>query len=166
MNPTTSTHEPPPPTGAANFDDDIVDHAIELQAAEERQTAVLAQHAWNGRPLHPFTIRRETLYFRLRAANDALPLSVVRKHPEAFLQDAMIILWLCAHEPADWTPMRARNDLLLETIETWAEENIHRPQQTEAIDLALQILREGDTTRAVPRPSERKGDDLGNLPCP
>lgn len=163
---TPASPPPQPLDQEPRFDDDIVDHAIEVQAAEERQAAVLAQHAWNGRPLHPFTIRRETLYFRLRAANDALPLSVVRKHPEAFLQDAMIILWLCTHEPADWTPMRARNDLLLETIETWAEESIQRPQQTEAIDLALQILREGDTTRAVPRPSERKGDDLGNLPCP
>jgi len=161
-----STTPPPSPLGTAEFGDDLLDEQIEQVAAEQRQAAVLAQHTWNARPLHPFSIRRETLYFRLRAANDALPLSVVRRHPEAFLQDAMIILWLCAHEPADWTPMRARNDLLLETIETWAEESIRRAEQTDAIDLALQILREGDTTRAVPRPSDRKGDDLGNSPCP
>ncbi len=161
-----TTSPPSPAPEAPQFEDDIVDHAIEQRAAEERQTAVLAQHTWHDLPLHPFTIRRETLYFRLRAANDALPLSVVRKHPEVFLQDAMIILWLCSHEPADWTPLRARTDLLLETIETWAEQHILRHQQTDATDLALRILREGDCTRAQPRPSERKGDDLGNSPCP
>lgn len=161
-----STTPTPSPLGTAEFGDDLLDEQIERVAAEQRQSAVLAHHTWHGQPLHPFSIRRETLYFRLRAANDSLPLGAMRKHPEAFLQDAMIILWLCAHEPADWTPMRARNDLLLETIETWAEDNIHRHEQTDAIELALKILREGDTTRAVPRPSDRKGDDLGNSPCP
>jgi hypothetical protein len=148
------------------FEDDLLDHQIEAQAAEERQSAVLTQHAWNGRLLHPFSIRRETLYFRLRAVNDCLPLHVVRRHPEAFLSEAMIILWLCAHEPQDWQPLRGSNALMMAAIETWAEENIAREQQTQAVELALEILRLGDCTRAVPRPAERTGDDLGNLPCP
>lgn len=146
--------------------DDILDTTLETAAATDRQTAVLASaaHTWNGQALHPFSIRRESLYFRLRAANDPLPAPVLMRSPGALLIDAMIILWLCAHEPKDWQPLRGSNAALMEVIETWAEENIQRPQQTEAIDLALLILREGDATRAQAQPSDRPGneDRLGN----
>lgn len=145
-----------------SFDDDIIDTQIDAAAAVERQDSVLANHQWNGSPLHPFSIRRETLYFRLRAVNDALPLHVVRRHPEAFLHEAMIILWLCFHEPAAWDQLRSDNSRLMNVIESWAEKNIKRPQQSQAIELALQILHEGDCTHAIPRPSDRQGDELGN----
>lgn len=149
---------PPPET----FDDDILDTQIEAAATAERQDATLAAHTWNGTPLQPFSIRRETLYFRLRAVNDALPLHLVRRHPESFLHEAMIILWLCFHEPAAWAHLRSDNARMMDAVETWAEKNIARHQQSQAIELALQILREGDSTHAIPRPSDRQGDDLGN----
>ena len=152
----------PESTPDESFDDDIIDAQIEAAAAVERQDAVLASHAWNCTPSQPFSIRRETLYFRLRAVNDALPIYVVRKHPEAFLHEAMIILWLCYHEPSAWEHLRSNNSLLINEVETWAEKNIRRNQQSQAIELALQILQEGDATHAIPRPSDRQGDELGN----
>lgn len=156
-----------PGAQSAEFADDIIESNLESEAAEERQAAVLAAHEWNGMPLHSFSIRRETLYFRLRAINDSLPLAAIMRHSEAFLHEAMIILWLCAHKPAAWRPHRARLDDLMDEIEEWAESNIQRHQQTEAIELALLILRQGDSTRAVPRPSDRgREDDSGNSPCP
>lgn len=146
--------------------DDILDTTLEAASATDRQTAVLASaaHTWNGQALHPFSIRRESLYFRLRASQMPLPIQTIMAHPESFLQDAMIILWLCAHEPKDWQPMKGSIDQLMDAVETWAEKNIQRLQQTDATLLAMQILREGDATRAQAQPSDRPGseDRLGN----
>ncbi len=155
-----------PPSAPYDPADDILDNPIDQQAAIERQAAVLGSsgHTWAGRQLHPFSIRRESLYFRIRAIAAPLPLKVVIANPETFLQDAMIILWLCAHEPADWNPMRGSAEQLLEAVESWAEENIPRALQTDAVALATQIFREGDSTRALPQPSDRQEAEerLGN----
>ena len=144
------------------FEDDVIDQQLADAAAAERQTAVLTTHAWQGTPLQPFSIRRETLYFRLRTLNDSLPIHLVRKHPESFLQEAIILLWLCLHTPEDWNPMRGNAALLMEQIEQWADEHLTRADQMPAIEIALQILSTADSTRAISRPSDLKGDDLGN----
>jgi len=147
---------------APTFEDDIVDQQFADAAAADRQTAVLSSQQWHGTPLQPFTIRRETLYFRLRALNDSLPIHLVRKHPESFLQEAIILLWLCLHTPEDWNPMRGNAALLMEQIESWADQHLTRADQMPAIELALQILSSADSTRAIPRPSDLQGEDLGN----
>jgi len=150
------------PPNPSTFDDDIVGQQLAEAAAAERQTAVLSSHHWRGTTLHPFSIRRETLYFRLRALNDSLPIHLVRKHPESFLQEAIILLWLCLHTPEDWNPMRGNAALLMEQIEHWADTHLQRADQMAAIELALQILSSADSTRAITRPSDLQGEDLGN----
>jgi hypothetical protein len=150
------------PSQPSTFDDDIIGQQIADEAAAERQTAVLSSHQWQGITLQPFSIRRETLYFRLRALNDSLPIHLVRKHPESFLQEALIILWLCLHTPDHWNALRGNAALLMEQIEQWADENIRRADQMPAIELALQILSSADSTQAISRPTHLQGEDLGN----
>lgn len=148
-------------TTLPEFEDDILQERT-AAAAQERVAAYDAAFAWHGRDLEPWTIGREQLYLKLRAADAALPLHLALQHPESFLGDAVKVLYLCAHQPAEWRHLRADVPAFLEAVEAWAGSAILRDEQSDAIETALRILNAASSTRAVPRPGEKGGDDLGN----
>lgn len=143
--------------------DDRDGAAFEHEAEVRRQDAYAAVYEWRGAELRPWSIGREQLYFRLRAADASLPLAVALQHPETFLGDAVKILYLCHHEPAEWRYLRSDVAAFLEAIEAWAEQHIPRHLQSDAMELGMRILNDSASTRAVPRPSSRQGgEDPGN----
>jgi hypothetical protein len=136
--------------------DDIADTQYETNAAEQREDVVTGGLAWRGQPLKPWSIDREGLYFKLRVADGCLPMTQLRTHPEVFLSDAVKILYLCCHEPEEWHHLRTNHLAILRQSEAWAQANIPRNMQTEAIGLAMQILSQATITEAIPEPSSRQ----------
>lgn len=135
---------------------------IEAQAQQQREKAYDGIYHWQEKPLEPFSIGREALYLQLRSMNAAVPLEVAVRHPESFLGDAILILFLCSHRPENLASVRHDFTAFFVAIDAWAEQNIPRRMATQAIGLALQILNDSDSTRAVPRPSGRENPDEGN----
>jgi len=149
---------------------DTVPEAVLNAAQTERENAFEAEHAWpvwieqkqcfQSMPLHGYSSGREALFYKLRAADGALPLSKTLEQLTTFLSDAIKILWLCSHEPQEWRMVRGDLSLFLETIEAWGDVNVPRSMHVAAVNLALQIFNEASINKAVPEPSER--GDLGN----
>jgi hypothetical protein len=139
-------------------------------ANEEREAAFDAEHCWpvwneqrggfEPVTLHGYSSGREALFYKLRAADGALPLSRTLEQLTTFLGDAIKILWLCCHEPTDWRNLRGDMSAFLEAIEAWGDRNVPRSKQVEAVNLALQIFNEAGVNQAVSEPSERA--DSGN----
>ena len=90
----------------------------------------------------------------------ALPLSKTLEQLTTFLADAIKILWLCSHEPADWRGLRGDLPAFLEAVEAWGDRNVPRSKQVEAVNLALQIFNEAGINQAVAEPTDRA--DSGN----
>ena len=135
---------------------------LEAAAADRRAMAYDATYTWHGKELQGWSIGREQLYFKLRAADAAVPLHVALRHPETFLGDAMKVLYLMHHIPAEWRDLRMDLPSFIEAIDAWAAENIPRAEQSEAIDLALRVVNDSGSTQAIPRPTGKKSPDEGN----
>ena len=149
---------------------DAVPEAVLNAAQTERENAFEAEYTWpvwkeekccfQPALLYGYSSGREALFYKLRAADGALPLSKTLEQLTTFLADAIKILWLCSHEPADWRMVRGDLPLFLETIEAWGDVNVPRSKHVAAVNLALQIFNEASINKAVPEPSER--GELGN----
>ncbi len=159
-----------PKKSARKVHRDEVPEAVLNAAQTERENAFEAEHTWpvwneqkccfQPALLHGYSSGREALFYKLRAADGALPLSKTLEQLTTFLADAIKILWLCSHEPADWRMVRGDLPLFLETIEAWGDVNVPRSKHVAAVNLALQIFNEASINKAVPEPSER--GELGN----
>ena len=155
----------PPKKPSRKIHRDSVPEADLQKAHAEREQAFEAEHVWQvwnqeaGRfetkLLHGYSSGREALFYKLRAADGALPLAKTLEQLTTFLGDAIKILWLCSHEPSDWRLLRGELPLFLETIEAWGDLNVPRAKHVEAVNLALQIFNEAGVNRAVPEPSDR-----------
>ena len=81
---------------AAVFEDTGKPEGLEDQAAsaERRQDAFDSSDAytWQGQALHPYSISRESLFFRLRAHERAPSLYASLADPQGFLEDALRIV--------------------------------------------------------------------------
>lgn len=110
---------------------------------------------WHGKKLAPFAIDREGDWRAHRAALGAPEL--VKVFGEAFLSDALRILFFCSHEPEQW--LAAGDSIALEKrIRAWAAENIAAGEQSAATILAIEIFNSAYVNRAVP---EEAGGDAG-----
>ena len=131
-------------------------------AALARRTAFhAAPFQWHGMDLHPFTPSREDLwsFLRERAGHPSLP--VIYNGPgRLFRADAVIILWLCHHTPAQWKNHLHDHDAWLTAITEWGddEKNIGYDLDLDAVSLAYKIFNRAHSTRAVsaddPPPSD------------
>lgn len=111
----------------------------EGEAARHRQTAFDSSPYWQGQPLQPFSVSRETLFLQLRVAAGAPPLYTAMADAEAWYADAVRIAWLCTHLPADWQELRARPLELQAAIDEWADTAIESAR--DKVDLVLLTLR-------------------------
>lgn len=131
---------------------------------KRRQAAFDSTYVWDEGELFPFSISRESLFAQLRLAMGAPPLGMCLGDQDAFLAEAMRILYLCCHEPRVWQRLRVDPLMLQERIDAWAEANIAPHRYGEVTVLAMRIYADAHENRHEPAPLPTKGhgDDLGN----
>jgi hypothetical protein len=128
----------------------------------ERARAFDAEYEWNGKPLHPFSIERESLFCEQRLAAGAPPIVKTSGDFNGFLADALRILFICSHKRENFRVLRRSPIEFQEAVDDWAEKNVQRGQQSEAISLGIRIYTDTFVTEHEPVPSGNKGDELGN----
>lgn len=139
------------------------DHTADLAHETRRQAAFESEFEWNGQPLHPFSISRESLFGQLRLAMGAPLLSRCLADTEGFAADAHRILFLCATPPELWNRLRADMPALQTAVDNWADQNITVSQKLLAETIAMKIWLASQENRHEPAPSANThGDDLGN----
>lgn len=115
------------------------------EGAKRREDAYHALYEWPpGSEAKPLTwsLRRESLWHHLRITLGFPSLQIVVERPEfsALLGDAMIILYLGAHQPAVYEDYRAKPAVLHAAIEEWAETAIPMALRVDAVRLARRII--------------------------
>lgn len=158
----TSTPEDAPPRERVMLDDEPGDNAVVEQAERQREAAYDASYQWRGVALQPFTIVLESVYLRLRPLLGDLPLEVSLRHPETFLAEALVILYLCHPETPGWQDVGHDLPALLERVRVWAPGHVPRHMASDAVELVIRLLNDSHATEAVPRPSTRGEGQVGN----
>lgn len=126
-------------------------HRGEQAAEQRRQTAFDSVPHWQGQPLHPFSVSRETLFLQLRTAAGAPPLMAAMIDREAWYADAVRMLWLCSHLPDDWAQLRTEPVFLQSAIDQWADQHLHSGRhKTDLVLLTLKIWNDSQATAHVP----------------
>ncbi len=128
----------------------------EAAAADDkkRQAAFDSAPHWKGRPLHPFSISRETLFLQLRCAAGAPGIYQAMIDGEAWYGDAVRILWLCLHTADDWDPLRAEPLKLQRHIDAWADTALQRGEKTDLILLTIGIWNASQINAHEPVPGD------------
>lgn len=126
-----------------------------------RQEAFESEFFWNGELLEPYSISREALWLSQRLAVGAPPLSQCLADHDAFLGDALRILWLCSRKPGDWSRLRADPFAMQAAIDEWADENVRDPLAASTQAMRMYAASIENQHEAAPR--GRKGsEELGN----
>lgn len=152
-----------PSTDRTILADDTADLALEDDALRQRSAAYDAAFEWQGRPLQPYSITRESLYYLLRPPT---PLQTAMRRPETFLADALIVLYLCSHTSEQWQSFRDDLPRFHAAVEAWADAHVPSSLGVEAISLSLKIINAAASTRAVARPTGKESPEEGNSPSP
>ena len=140
------------------------DPAAAATDERKRQAAFDADGTWQGRPLNPFSISRETLFLQLRTAAGAPGIYQAMMDGEAWFGDAVRILWLCLHGPADWRDLRGEPIRLQEAIDAWADEHIPRGAKPDLVMLTIRLWNDSQINAHEPVPGDAIGEarDPGN----
>jgi hypothetical protein len=120
----------------------------------KRQAAFDAVPHWQGSPLKPFSISRETLFLQLRHAAGAPGLYSAMLDGEAWFGDAVRILWLCLHGPDDWDSLRGQPLDLQRAIDAWADETIPRGSKADIVLLTIRLWNESQVNAHEPVPGD------------
>lgn len=142
----------------------VMDDAAFEEEERAREEAFHGEPVWKGAVLQPFSIGRESFFYQQRAAVGAPPLEVLMVNENAFLADAIRILYLCSHEPKQYRHLRSRPAVLQERMEEWADAEIRTPEeQLEAVTVALRVFNGSHENEAESVPSGEPGadDELG-----
>lgn len=128
----------------------------------ERQEAFDSEFEWKGRKLEPWTVRRENVFFPLRLAMGAPSFDNVLMDYDAFTPCAIRILWLCHHQPEDWSLLRASPGALQAAIDTWADKCVELVDLPEVRLLALRIYQANRRNQHEPVPAAKPTPDDGS----
>lgn len=128
-----------PAKKAAKKAPEVVDDA---GGEKEREAAFGAEPTWRGKVLEPFSISRESLFHQQRLGAGAPDFDQVLQAQgnDAFLADAVRILYLCSHTPEDWRAVRSSPMTMQEAIDEWAEEHVTVAERAEAVRVGIQIF--------------------------
>lgn len=146
---------PPPPAGHA-------DPAAEA----DRETAFSDEITWNGRKLHGFSIERYTAFLDFRTHIGAPRLAKTVPDGNAFLPDAIRILWFCSVESAVITSLRRDPDSMQEAIMRWAGTEVPLSRAKEAIVAGLHIFDSAYLSKHETVPSASPPPPSGNVHGP
>lgn len=121
---------------------------------KKRQAAFDSANHWKGRPLHPFSISRETLFLQLRCAAGAPGIYAAMIDGEAWYGDAVRLLWLCLHTADDWDPLRAEPLKLQRHIDDWADATLDRGAKTDLVLLTIALWNASQINAHEPVPGD------------
>jgi hypothetical protein len=108
---------------------------------------------FNGKPLEPFSVRRQVLFQSLR---QRMPQTQLKTSAD-FFGEACIILFLCSVGADECNALCRAADPYALAMD-WAELNIHgRGGRVKAISLALDIWNEANAEVSVPREEGGEG---------
>lgn len=150
--------DPVPPAPPVVVDDEEANAEL-----KEREEAFAANPMWKNEELS-WSITKESIFYQLRAANGAPPIEVSLEDGNAFLADAIRILFLSIHEPEDFSSLRSKPTLFQERIENWAEGEILTPQDElnlSSVALKILTLSQRNQPESVPPAGVDEGE-LGN----
>jgi hypothetical protein len=123
----------------------------DLAAQTAREESFTSEDpTWQGKPLHPYSSGRESLFIQLRAAAGAPPLSQAVATTDDFFPDAIRVLYLCSHTPEEWREHRRDTSAWLEHVEAWADGAIPLSQKADAAATAMNILSRAYSGEHVP----------------
>jgi len=139
-------------------------------AAEVNQAFGTKPFFWKDIQLAPFAIDREGDWQRHRETLGEPPLSEIIRNAQAMLNDALRVIWFCAHDPKTWLsiPAMVRDDdgnwtrqstmdraiVLEEKIRAWSRENVANNEQSMAVAIFYEMFQSAYSTKATPKPSE------------
>lgn len=121
---------------------------------QKRQAAFDGSFHWQGRPLHPFSISRETLFLQLRCAAGAPGIYSAMIDGEAWYGDGVRLLWLCLHTADDWDPLRGEPLRLQRAIDDWADATLPRGAKTDLTLLTIQLWNASQLNAHEPVPGD------------
>ena len=137
--------------------DDPVDPAADESS---RKAAFRSHPEWKNRPLaRGLTIGTLSLFYESREAAGAPPLSK-SIGSNAFLADALRLLWLCAADEAELEHAAADLTRIPPAVRRWAEAHVGLHDAADAIRVALEIWNTAHENRAEAAPGD-SASDLG-----
>jgi hypothetical protein len=145
------------PPGPVNDLDDPKDE-------RERLAAFDGEFSWKGTRLIALPISRKATFLQHRVAMGAPPLERVLADVDAFLLDALRIIYLCAVDPAEWIIDRGNAQALQTRMDAWADKHVLPGEEVSATLLGFQLYSASHRNRhdTAPSTSAPHGDDLGN----
>jgi len=164
-------HTPPLPRAAAELAEETIaapivafeDTGDDPAEEREREAAFDASFRWAGRELLPFSSSRKSLFLQHRLAMGAPDLAACLRDLDGFLADALRLLYLCAHGPEVWQPLRSDALRLQLAIDDWADAHVPSHAAHEAVMVAFRIYAASSRNQHETAPSATTHrDDLGN----
>lgn len=140
------------------FDEgDVVDQA-EMEREEAFQVPGVR---WDDRALLPFSMARRAYFLSWRAAFGAPPLLVLfQAEADAFLEDALRMVFLCSKSPEELEGLRYDLRRMQAACDAWADECVKVEDVSAVINAALKLWNGTTITRAV---SELNPDAAASL---
>jgi hypothetical protein len=93
---------------------------------------------FRGVPLEKLTPSRQALWTSHRLAVGAPPLELCVKDTNAFLADALRIIWICSHDSSVWSVLRGNPAAMEQAISSWADE-VPGENAAEVVLLGLRV---------------------------
>ncbi len=131
----------------------------------EREDAYESEPEWKGKPLQPFAFSRKSLWYSQRLSMGAPHLLEVLGDSMAFLGDATRILYLCAHDPAEYRHLRSKPELMQDAIDAWGDGQITNEEEAlQAVMVAMELYNASEVNRPETVQSGGPGreEELGN----
>jgi hypothetical protein len=100
----------------------------------------------------------------LQRANDMLADAQSESGPDnSYYRNAIIILYLAAHQSADWQSMTHDRRRFLNAVEAWADDHIQPSEMLALSEVTNQLQEDAAATQAIHRPKSSRGaDEMGN----
>ncbi len=139
----------------------VIDEAPEGE--EEREEAFAGVYEWKGQELLPYTPTKRGMWERLCVLDVPMPANVELKHLEAYVPQALKLLYLLTHPTEDYAHLRPRPTAFLSEIDRWIDATCSHADMLPAVNLALKVHNAALKNVAVPSPSPTgKGGSSGN----
>lgn len=144
--------------------EDQTDDAPSIDEREEAFQAAVTD--WRMKKLEPFSISRRAFFLSWRGALKLPSLSdLLSQDMDAFLEDAIRLLWLCLKPSGELEDLRAMGfSAMQKACDDWANENIEHKDIAQVILTGLKIWNNSAINRHAPEVDPDHSPDLPGKP--